>query len=196
MKPTFFSKPSEFRKWLEKNHGKETELWVGFYKKDSGKPSITWPESVDEALCFGWIDGIRKSIDESSYVIRFTPRKPGSIWSAVNIKKMSELEKKGLVYPAGKAAFAKRDAKKSEVYSFEQENVSLGDYEKVFKKNKKAWSQFEAMAPSYKKAAIWWVVSAKQETTREKRLAALISDSEAGLRIVHMRRPTDKKSGK
>ena len=172
MKPKFFRTPEQFREWLEKNHGSKDELWVGFYKKGSGKPSITWPESVDQALCFGWIDGIRKSIDENSYVIRFTPRRPGSIWSAVNINKVKELEEKGLVTPAGRAAFEKRDAKKSEIYSFEQKNVSLGDtYEKVFKKNKKAWISFQAMPPSYRKAATWWVISAKQEATREKRLA-------------------------
>lgn len=191
--PVFFSKPSEFRKWLEKNHLKESELLVGFYKKDSGKPSITWPESVDEALCFGWIDGIRKSVDDESYTVRFTPRKPGSIWSAVNIKKAEDLTKKGLMFPAGAAAFAKRDENRSKVYSFEQEKIELGAaYEKKFKANKKAWASFQAMPPSYRKAAIWWVISAKQEATRIKRLETLIADSEAGLRIAQMR-PNSKK---
>jgi uncharacterized protein YdeI (YjbR/CyaY-like superfamily) len=191
MKPLFFSKPFDFRKWLEKNHAKETELLVGFYKVSSGKPSITWPESVDEALCFGWIDGVRKSIDDESYTIRFTPRKPGSIWSAVNIKKVAELTKKGLMHPAGLAAFEKRKDYKSAVYSFEQKEISLGEYEKKLKANKKAWSFWSTQAPSYRKAATWWVISAKQEATRAKRLATLITDSEAGLRIAQMRR--DKK---
>jgi uncharacterized protein YdeI (YjbR/CyaY-like superfamily) len=187
MKPTFFSDPSKFRKWLEKNHDKEQELLVGFYKKGSGKPSITWPESVDEALCFGWIDGVRKSIDDESYTIRFTPRKPGSIWSVVNIGKVKELTKKGLMHPAGLAAFEKRKEHKSAVYSFEQKEISLGDYEKQLKANKKAWSFWTAQPPSYRKAASWWVISAKQETTRLKRLSTLIADCEAGQRIAPLR---------
>lgn len=189
MNPVFFSDPSRFRKWLEKNHDKEKELLVGFYKKGSRKPSITWPESVDEALCFGWIDGIRRSIDEESYTVRFTPRKPGSIWSAVNIKKIGELKKKGLMHPAGLAAFEKRTENKSAVYSFEQKSISLGDYEKKLKANKKAWNFWNTQPPSYKKAATWWVISAKQEETRTRRLATLIADSEAGSRIAQMRRP-------
>lgn len=188
MKPTFFSDPSKFRKWLEKNHHKEQELLVGFYKKGSGKPSITWPESVDEALCFGWIDGIRKSIDDESYTIRFTPRKPGSIWSAVNIKKVEELARKGLMQPAGLAAFEKRKENKSGVYSFEQKHeITLGDHEKKLKANKKAWSFWNTQPPSYRKAATWWVVSAKQEVTKLKRLNTLIADCEAGQRIAPMR---------
>src|SRR6187549_476911 len=125
VQPTFFATQSDFRKWLEKNHSKATELFVGFYKVDSGKPSMTWSESVDQAICFGWIDGVRKSIDKDSYFIRFTPRKPTSIWSAINIKKVEELTKQGLMQPAGLASFEKRTEGKSRIYSFEQEKVEL-----------------------------------------------------------------------
>jgi uncharacterized protein YdeI (YjbR/CyaY-like superfamily) len=181
MKPQFFAKQSDFRKWLQKNHQKETELLVGFYKVGSGKPSITWPQSVDEALCFGWIDGVRKSIDKDSYQIRFTRRKPTSIWSAINIKKMEELTKKGLMQPAGLAIFEKRTEARSSIYSHEKEETELAKYFiKQFKANKKAWSYFQALAPSYRKVSVHWVMSAKQEATRIKRLHQLISDSEAG----------------
>lgn len=184
MKPTFFANQSELRKWFEKNHDKEQELWVGYYKTGSGEPSITWPQSVDEALCFGWIDGIRKSLDQNSYVIRFTPRKPKSIWSAINIEKVEELTKLGLMHPAGIEAFNKRKEEKSRIYSFEQENIQLDKkYEKQLKQNKKAWQFFQSQPPSYQKPAMWWVMSAKQETTRQKRLDELIKDSEAGQRI-------------
>ncbi|MDX2304078.1 MAG: YdeI/OmpD-associated family protein [Microscillaceae bacterium] len=188
----FFPTPADFRAWLEQNHDKETELWVGFYKKGSEKPSITWPESVDQALCFGWIDGIRKSIDTESYKIRFTPRKPNSIWSAVNLKKMDELMAQGLVMPAGMAIYEKRNLKKQEIYSFEQENIELGEtYQSQFKENAKAWKLFQAMPPSYRKTAIWWVISAKQESTRLKRLAILMECSEAGNKIPSQRREKD-----
>src|SRR6266542_1696068 len=183
-KPTFFANQSELRKWFEKNHDKEQELWVGYYKTVSGKPGITWPQSVDEALCFGWIDGVRKSIDENSYVIRFTHRQPKSIWSAINIKKVEELTKFGLMHPAGIEAFNKRKEEKSRIYSFEQENIQLDKkYEKQFKQNKKAWQFFQSQPPSYQKPAMWWVMSAKQETTRQKKLDELIKDSEARQRI-------------
>jgi uncharacterized protein YdeI (YjbR/CyaY-like superfamily) len=188
MKPTFFANQSELRKWFEKNHDKEQELWVGYYKTVSGKPGITWPQSVDEALCFGWIDGVRKSIDENSYVIRFTHRKPKSIWSAINIKKVEELTKRGLMHPAGIEAFNKRNEEKSRIYSFEQKNIQLDKkYEKQFKQNKKAWQFFQSQPPSYQRPAMWWVMSAKQETTRQKRLDELIKDSEAGQRISRLR---------
>lgn len=189
MKPVFFSSPFELRKWFEKNHDKEKELWVGYYKTSSGKPSVTWPQSVDEALCFGWIDGIRKSLDADSYVIRFTPRKPGSIWSTNNIKKVEELSKKGLMRPAGIEAFNKRDEKKSKLYSFEQKNIQLDkNFEKLFKQNKKAWKFFQSQPPSYQKPAIWWIISAKQDATKQKRLETLIKDSEEGQRIKLLRR--------
>ena len=169
VKPTFFAKSSDFRKWLQQNHHKKTEFLVGFYKVDSGKPSMTWSESVDQALCFGWIDGVRQSIDKESYQIRFTPRKPTSIWSSINIKKFEELVKLGLMQPAGFASFEHRTEKKSGIYSFEQKVVELSaDFIKQFKANKKAWKYFQSLAPSYQKTSAHWVMSAKQETTRLK----------------------------
>jgi len=181
MNPIFFAKQSDFRKWLQKNHTKETELVVGFYKVGSGKPSMTWSQSVDEAICFGWIDGVRRSIDEESYQIRFTPRKPSSIWSAVNIKKIQTLTKQGLMQPAGLASFEKRQEARSKIYSFETADVALPkELEKKFKANKKAWDYFQLLAPSYKKTSIHWVISAKQEATKLKRLDILIKDSEKG----------------
>ena len=181
-KPTFFATPADFRAWLEKHHGQAQELFVGYYKKDSGKPSITWPESVDQALCFGWIDGVRKSIGPESYVIRFTPRKPTSIWSAVNIQKVEELTRQGLMRPAGLKAFQARSEEKSAIYSFEQkEEPKLSPaHEQRFQAEPKAWAFFQSQAPWYRKSAIWWVVSAKKDETREKRLATLIADSAAG----------------
>lgn len=193
MKPRFFKTPSDFRKWLEKNHDKETELLVGFYKKDSGKPSITWPESVDQALCFGWIDGVRRSIDEDSYSIRFTPRKKSSIWSAVNIRKVGELTAQGLMMPAGLAAFSHRKEEKSKVYSFENKDKGLDEGSiKKFKANKKAWAFFQSQAPWYRRAASWWVISAKREETRTKRLNTLIEDSMNERRIGTLSRPAEK----
>ena len=179
--PTFFAKPSDFRKWLQKNHAKETELLVGFYKVGSRKPSITWSQSVDEALCFGWIDGVRKSIDEESYQIRFTRRKPTSIWSAINIRKIEELKKQGLMQPAGLAIFEKRTEPKSKIYSYEKGEAEFPEsFKKQFKTNKKAWAYFESLAPSYRKISTHWVMSAKQETTRLKRLNQLIAESATG----------------
>lgn len=182
--PVFFPTPSSFRKWLEKNHDKAKELLVGFYKINSGKQSITWSESVDEAICFGWIDGVRKSIDDESYCIRFTPRKPKSIWSAINIKKVETLTQKGLMRPSGLAAFSKREEKRSAIYAYEKapENLS-DDFLKRFKHNKKAWEFFQSMAPSYQRSAIHWVMDARQENTSLKRLEELINDSEAGRKI-------------
>jgi uncharacterized protein YdeI (YjbR/CyaY-like superfamily) len=182
--PNFFSTKSSFRKWFEKNHDKATELLVGFYKVNSGKQSLTWSESVDEAICFGWIDGIRKSIDAESYSIRFTPRKPGSIWSAINIQKVENLSKQGLMHPSGIAAFQKREEKKSAIYSYEKAPEKLSDdFLKKFKSNKKAWNFFQSMAPSYQRTAIHLVMTAKQEITKLKRLDELIKDSEAGRKI-------------
>lgn len=181
MKLTFFKSPSDLRKWFEKHHAVEQELWVGFYKKDSGKPSITWPQSVDEALCFGWIDGIRKRVDEVSYTIRFTPRRARSIWSTVNIKRAGELNEQGLMMPPGLKAFAARQENRSGIYSYEQRSPELPDpYRRLLKKNKAAWKFFEAQPPSYRKAANWWVLSAKKEETRLKRLDQVIEDSAAG----------------
>ena len=178
MKPIFFETPAEFRRWLERNHDKAAELLVGFYKKDSGRRSITWPESVDEALCFGWIDGVRKRIDDVSYTIRFTPRKRGSNWSAVNIRRVGELKKLGLMKPSGLKAFEQRTAEKSAIYAYENAPKELpAADEKKFRANRKAWTFFNAQAPSYRRLAIYWVVSAKREETRARRLALLIDDS-------------------
>lgn len=177
MTAQFFQKGSDLRKWFYENHKKETELLVGFYKVNSGKNSITWSESVDEALCFGWIDGIRRSIDDESYCIRFTPRKKASTWSAVNIKKIAALAKAGLMQPAGIEAFEKRKEDKSRIYSYEKEAGQLSEKEeKKFKTEKKAWKYFQSQTPSYIKTVIHWVISAKQESTRIKRLETLISD--------------------
>jgi uncharacterized protein YdeI (YjbR/CyaY-like superfamily) len=189
IEPRFFATPAAFRRWLEKHHASATELWVGFHKKGTGRASITWSESVDQALCFGWIDGIRKSVDADSYTIRFTPRKVGSIWSAVNIERAGALTAQGLMHPAGAKAFAARDEAKSRRYSFEQKNVGFDDAQlKQFRANGKAWSFFESQPPSYRKTVTWWVLSARQEATRERRLVTLIADSEAGLRIKELRR--------
>jgi len=186
--PSYFPTQQDFRNWLEKNYDKETELLVGFYRVDSGKPSITWPQSVDQALCFGWIDGIRKSVDSESYCIRFTPRKPGSTWSAINIRKVEEMNKLGLMLPAGLAAFEKRNEQKSAIYSYENRPEKLTpEYELVFKTHLKAWEFFQSQPPSYQRTAIFWMMSAKQEPTRQKRLNELISDSENGLKIKPMR---------
>lgn len=179
MTPTFFAKQQDFRKWLSKNHKKETELLVGFYKVDSGKPSMTWSQSVDEALCFGWIDGVRKSIDKESYTIRFTPRRTTSIWSPINIKKIEELTKAGLMMPEGLKAFNHRTESKSDLYvHMKNPEPLLPAYEKQFKKNKKAWKFFTAQAPSYKKVMIHWIMSAKQESTQLSRLEKTIVVSE------------------
>jgi uncharacterized protein YdeI (YjbR/CyaY-like superfamily) len=184
MPPTFFATPAAFRKWLAKNHETATELLVGFYKRDSGKPSITWPESVDQALCFGWIDGVRRRIDDVSYSIRFTPRKAISNWSAINIARVAELTKLGLMAPAGLRAFDRRRDDKSAIYAYENAVRTLApEDEKRFRTNKKAWAYFTAQAPSYQRVAIYWVTSAKRDETRERRLATLIDDSANGKRL-------------
>ena len=185
MKPKFFRTAADFRTWLEKNHATATELWVGFYKKESGKPSITWPESVDRALCFGWIDGIRKRVDEISYQIRFTPRRRGSIWSAINIKRARELVRQKQMQPSGLRAFAARIENKSGIYSYEQRSTELTEqYAKLLKKNNAAWNFFENQPPSYRRMIGWWVISAKKEETRMARLAKLISESSRGKRLL------------
>jgi len=184
MKPVFFHSPAEFRKWLKKNHRTARELLVGYYKKDSGKPSITWPESVAEALCFGWIDGIRRSRDAQSYTIRFTPRRPRSTWSDINIRLVSELEAAGKMTDAGRAAFARRVPEKSRTYTYEQRTpIRLAPaLVRRFKKNNAAWKFFEARPPGYKKRAIAWVMSAKTEATRERRFVRLLESASAGKR--------------
>jgi uncharacterized protein YdeI (YjbR/CyaY-like superfamily) len=195
MKPRFFPSPSDWHAWLEEHHEEYDELWVGFHKKDSGKPSITWPEAVDGALCFGWIDGVRKSLNETSYVIRFTPRRPRSVWSAVNIKRVAALTQMGRMRPPGVQAFEKRTGNRSEIYAYEQrKGVKLGGvYEKTFRVNKSAWEFFRAQPPWYQRTASWWVISAKKEETRLKRLAQLIKDSEQGKTIRELRRAPGRK---
>jgi len=184
MVPKFFVTSEDFRSWLEENHETSTELLVGYYKTGSGKQSMTWSESVDQALCFGWIDGVRKKLDEESYTIRFTPRRPKSIWSAVNIAKVEELKKKGMMHPAGIAAYEKRDEKRSRIYSFENETKELDpDLAKQFCANAKAWAFFEAQAPWYKRTCIHWIMTAKQEKTRLSRLEKLVAASENEKRV-------------
>ena len=161
-----------------------TEQWVGFYKRNSGRPSITYLEALDEALCYGWIDGVRKAVDHVSYTIRFTPRKSESIWSLVNIRKVGELMKLGRMMPPGIAAFEARDEEKSKRYSYENHLRKLdGEHEKKFKANKKAWQFFEAQAPWYRRTSSWWVISARREETRARRLEQLIQCSAKGERI-------------
>jgi uncharacterized protein YdeI (YjbR/CyaY-like superfamily) len=180
----FFKTPADFRRWLEKNHASSKELAVGFYKKGSGRPSITWPESVDQALCFGWIDGIRRTIDDVSYQIRFTPRRSGSVWSSVNIKRVEELTRDGLMQPAGLKAFEARKEYKSGIYAYEQRSAELSPvYEKRLKQNKAAWEFFHTQPAWYRKQAFWWVVSAKKEETRIKRLEKLIEEFAQGRRV-------------
>lgn len=179
VKPTFFKNPEALRKWFQKNHDKKQELFIGYYKKDSGKASVTWPETVEQALCFGWIDGIRRRRDDESYVIRFTPRKPNSNWSAVNLKLVAKLKKEGLMTQAGLDIFNIRNKKKAN-YAYEsgQGEPLSKEYEALFRKNKKAWKYFQSQRPSYRKPCTAWVMSAKQEATRLRRLNVLIESSE------------------
>ncbi len=189
MKPTFFATPNEFRRWLERHHATGTVLLVGFYKKGSGRTSITWPESVEEALCFGWIDGVRKSVDAESYSIRFTPRRRGSAWSAINLRKVQELIASGRMRPAGLRAFEERDPKKSGTYSYERAAAQLSpEAEAEFRAFPAAWSFFQAQPPGYRKLMAWFVVSAKQEATRMRRLRRLIDESAAGRKLGLLRR--------
>lgn len=179
VEPRYFTSPAAFRAWFAKHAGTTAELVVGFKKRHTGAPSITWPEAVDEALCVGWIDGVRHRIDDEHYKIRFTPRKPGSTWSAVNINRMAVLEADGRVQPAGRAAFEQRSEKKSRTYAYEQsQTAQLAPAElRLFKQQRAAWAWFEQQAPSYRHKVLWWVVSPKQAATRERRLAALIDSA-------------------
>jgi len=180
----YFPNPAAFRTWLQKHHAVESQLWVGFSRKGSGTPSLTWQESVDEALCFGWIDGIRKRIDEGRYTIRFTPRKPTSNWSAINLARVKALTKQGLMRPAGLAAYAKRDEKRSAIYSYENRPKALApQYEKELRRNARAAAFFDALPPAFRKLMAYWVMSAKKEETRQSRLAKLIAASAAGKRL-------------
>jgi len=181
--PRFFASPAQFSRWLEKNHLSAKELWVGFHKRHTGTPSIDWPQSVDCALCFGWIDGVRKSLGDASYVIRFTPRKPTSIWSAINIAKVAELTKQGLMAPAGLAIFARRDPVRAPGYSVATRTPFDRATLAAFKAKKKAWAFFEAQPPGYRRVIAHWVMSAKREETRAKRLAYAVAESAAGRRV-------------
>jgi uncharacterized protein YdeI (YjbR/CyaY-like superfamily) len=181
MQAAFFATADDFRAWLAQHHETERELLVGFHKKGTKRPSITWPEAVDQALCFGWIDGVRRRIDDASYCIRFTPRKARSTWSAVNVKRMQELVEDGLVAPAGMAAFERRADDRTAIYSYEQRKAARLDpeQERRLKGNERAWAFFAAQPPSYRRAATHWVTSAKKPETRERRLEKLIEDSAA-----------------
>lgn len=185
IRPTFFPDPAAFRAWLNQHYETEPELWVGFYKVGSGKPSITWPQAVDQALCFGWIDAVRVGIDEQSYRIRFCHRKPGSVWSKVNIAKVEELGRQGLMLPKGIAAFEARKAEKSGIYSFEQEvEPQLGQaFEDRFKLRTEAWDFFQTQAPWYRRTSTWYVVSAKKEETRQRRFDELVEACAQGRKI-------------
>ena len=183
MKAKFFNLPVQFRQWLEQNHDSTSELLVGFHKKSSGKKSITYAEALDEALCFGWIDGVRRNLNETSYTIRFTPRKPKSIWSLVNVRHVERLKKEGRMQPAGLEAYARRDPKRTGIYAFENAPRELAPaYEKIFRENKKAWEFFEKQPPYSKRTTIHWVMSAKKEETQVRRLKQVIENSEKGVR--------------
>jgi uncharacterized protein YdeI (YjbR/CyaY-like superfamily) len=190
MNPIFFASQAEFMAWLEEHHELRQELWVGFHKKATGRPSPTWPESVDAALCFGWIDGIRKAIDGERYKQRFTPRRKGSNWSAINVRRIQEMREQGLVRPAGIAAFEAALPDRVAVYSHEQrQNAGLDEaFEQQFREDAAAWEQFQSRPDWYRKAAIHWVTSAKREETRRKRLKTLIADSAAGREIAPLAR--------
>ncbi len=190
-KPQFFPTPAAWRAWLETHHAHATELWVGFYKRDTGRPSITWPEAVDGALCFGWIDGIRKSIDEQAYKIRFTPRRSRSIWSAINLKRATELASLGMMHPSGEAAFEKRTSERTATYSYEQRKRAEfpPGYKKKFRANAAAWEFFQSQPSWYRRTSTYWVISAKKEETRAKRFDRLIRDSSRRMSIAPLRRP-------
>jgi len=184
MKIQFFRTSSDLKGWFEEHHATAEELWVGFYKKGSGKASITWPESVDEALCVGWIDGVRKRIDDISYKIRFTPRKQVSVWSTVNIRRCKALAQQGRLQTSGLKAFEARRANKSGIYAYEQRRDQLEEpYQGLLMRNKAAWAFFRAQPPGYRKTLGWWVVSAKKEETRLDRLKKLIVASARGKRL-------------
>lgn len=194
---THFASPAEFREWLTEHHSERDELWVGYWKKATGHPSITWEESVDEALCFGWIDGIRKRVDEETYTIRFTPRRAGSTWSRRNISRYTALEAAGRVAPAGAASYARRTEENSGRYSFEQETpAALADeYLARLRANPDAWADWESRPAGYRKQVTHWIMSAKREATRERRLSALIEDCAAGRKVKPLRLETPGKQG-
>jgi len=182
--PRFFPSQKAFRAWLRKHHAAVDAQWVGLSRVGASGPGLTYKQALDEALCFGWIDGVRRSIDAERWMIRFTPRKPGSIWSLVNIQRADELEAEGLLEPAGRAAFAQRDRERAESYSYERATAGFApELEAEFRRHARAWKYFDAQPPYYRRLCTHWVVSAKQETTRQRRLATLISHSQAGERL-------------
>jgi uncharacterized protein YdeI (YjbR/CyaY-like superfamily) len=184
MDTVFFTSAADFRAWLEENYATAHELWIGFYKKSSGQTGMTYLEAVDQALCFGWIDGIRKTVDVASYTNRFTPRKKKSTWSAVNIKRVAELTQAGLMHPSGIAAFEERDQARSGSYSYEQDERTLAEpYEAAFREHPAAWTFFQAQPPGQRRLAGHWVMSAKKEETRLRRLTTLIEDAEKGIKL-------------
>ena len=184
MKIVHFTSSDEFRAWLKEMHNTKTELWIGFWRKDSGRTGLTYSEALDEALCFGWIDGVRRKIDALSYTNRFTPRKSSSHWSTVNIKRVDALIRQKRMTPSGLAAYAKRDLANTAKGSYEQKSVTLPpELEKLFRCHKQAWAFFEKQAPSYRRTSLWWIVSAKRTETRLRRLELLITDSAAGRRL-------------
>jgi uncharacterized protein YdeI (YjbR/CyaY-like superfamily) len=187
--PRFFARPETFRKWLAANHERSDELWVGFRKRASGRASVTWDEAVEEALCFGWIDGIRKSVDDESYAIRFTPRKRGSTWSAANVRRVERLTREGRMQPAGVAAYETRTEERTGVYSYERAHAKLDAASvRALRANRAAWDYWRSRPPGYRRTATWWVVSAKREETRQRRLAQLIDDSAKGRPIAPLAR--------
>jgi uncharacterized protein YdeI (YjbR/CyaY-like superfamily) len=187
--PRFFATPDAFREWLVKHHERRTELWVGFHRRATGRASITWDEAVEEALCVGWIDGIRKSVDDESYAIRFTPRKKASSWSAVNVRRVEQLLREGRMRPAGLAAFEARTAERTGIYSHEQARVRLDpEYERELRATPAAWEFWQSRPPGYRRTATWWVMSAKREETRRRRLATLVDDSANGRTIALLTR--------
>ena len=184
MKVKYFKSASEFRQWLEENHVRVSELWVGFFKKDSRKAGLTYAEAVDDALCFGWIDGLKKRVDELSYTHRFTPRQPGSNWSRINVQHVERLKKAGRMTTAGLKAYAARKPQRSGIYSFENAPRTLANAdEKQFKADKVAWGFFLRQPPGYQRTAIWWMVGAKKPETRARRLSQLIQESRNGRRL-------------
>ena len=182
--PRFFASRARFRAWLATNHARKPELWVGFWKAHTGRKSLTYDEAVDESLCFGWIDGLVKGVDGAAYMQRFTPRRPRSIWSAINIRKVEKLRQAGLMAPAGLAAFEERDPKRAGLYSNENRQVQLSkEFVKRFKARRNAWAFFEKQPPGYRRVAAFWVMSAKRAETRDRRLGRLIVDSDRGVRV-------------
>jgi uncharacterized protein YdeI (YjbR/CyaY-like superfamily) len=191
----YFPSPAAFRAWLAEHHASASELLVGFYKKGSGKPSLTWPESVDEALCYGWIDGVRRTVDHERYTIRFTPRRPGSNWSAINVKRVAELEKAGRMTAAGREAFSRRDERKTAIYAYENRPRELSEaYEKRLRRIRPAAAFWDAQPPGYKRLCCFYVMSAKQEATRERRLQLLMDCCARGERLPGLEKGKTRKS--